>query len=461
MEDLECNEPLAWGAEEESDVAEETFFKNDFFPASLVLNEDDLQLLTSSDSSEGFAEETDESLYQAQDAEIEQLGTLDTTTSTPPTTRSETRCAETENETNIKTEDSEEVKNRRRAVVAAASRATRAKRKREREALQVRNKELEQEREIYLSRIARLQTEVQAFRDAGSANLEMENKLLRVEIRKHKAFIRTIVNATRAVPQMTLEERYRLFRRGAESAVSQVVGLMFTSMADPSWTWSIVDLLQHDNTQGPCRIGVQLLPLGCTAQTAKRVNARIDMPLRPESIKELGQKLWNIWIDPNVYSKVYSESFYEPHGVKMSSVELKTGFDELRDEKDPDLRVFHYKEHFQDGPAKVRDCINAGAQLDPDDAFIICSSTSKEDAGLQPPEEGVHRINEPLIEGHVLRSGPGGKGCYWTDFVSLPLLDTGFAGCSVDGGLLSDEFALGEVSVKLFNSLIAMINEMD
>ncbi|GBG24173.1 Hypothetical Protein FCC1311_003912 [Hondaea fermentalgiana] len=519
---------LSWKdvqGDQAAEETEDTFFEDDFYPADLVLGEDDLQLLASSEdplesSSESASVATDKQFCsdEASTADLQVVKKPNGTSENPQPAAKKITGAK------VESEESEEEKNRRRAIVAAASRATRAKRKREREALQMRNKELEKEREIYLSRIARLQTEVQAFRDAGSANLEMENKLLRVEIRKHKAFIRTIVEATRAVPRLTPEERYRLFRKGTESAVSQIVGLMFTSMADASWTWSTLTLQGPEGTQIPCHTGVQPLPLGCSAQTTKRVNGRIDLPLRPESIEELAQKLWTIWTNEDPFVSLYTRPLFGPQGVTVSLEELDTGFEQLRDATDPDLRVFHYKEESSDGSEKTRDCINAvtwrvskaltssafpsplsgdgtlldlttlqghdgGANssadgevkckgsessaddtskslfrrvhLDPGAAFIICSSTSKDDVGLKPIQEGVHRIGDPLIEGHVLRRGPGGKGCLWTNFVSLPLLDEGFAGCSADGTMFTKDFAPGETAVGMLNELLVMLNEMD
>ncbi|GBG24172.1 Hypothetical Protein FCC1311_003902 [Hondaea fermentalgiana] len=339
------------GEEEE----QETFFENDFFPYSLVFSDEDLKLLAAGDSPE--AEENGESPKVGSHEAVPATASNHDNDQGSKSVK-DTRYLPPKTPPNSAGE-SEEQKNRRRAAVAAASRVTRAKRKREREALHKRNKELELEREIYLSRIAQLQTEVQTFRDTGSTNLEMENKLLRVEIRKHKAFIRTIIDATRAVPRLTPEEQFRLLHKGTESAIGQIVGLMFTSMADSSWTWSTMDTLTHDGTYQKSRMAMQPLPLGCDAQKAKRINARIEMPLRPESVDELGGKIWKIWTTEELFLKSYAESVFEPNDVKVSVSEIETGFDKFRGEFGEDFRVFHYKEEFQEGEARIRDCITA------------------------------------------------------------------------------------------------------
>mmetsp|Transcript_13792 Transcript_13792/g.26757 ORF Transcript_13792/g.26757 Transcript_13792/m.26757 type:complete len:610 (+) Transcript_13792:433-2262(+) len=256
-------------------------------------------------------------------------------------------------------EEDEEELNRRRVIVAAASRATRQKRKREREELKSRNDQLEKDREVYLTRIAHLQTEVQALRNSGAINLSKENELLRVEIRKHKAFIRSIVDATRAVPQLTMEEQYRLARSGSDSAVGQIVGLAYTSAVDTSFHWSNYNALNLAGSRSPAHFGVQLLPRGCDLLSTKRVNIRLDMSPRPENIESFRKRIWKAWTAPEVYSRAYSGPW--AHDAQVSICEIPSGLDEHQTADDAEMRVFHYREEFgldkeTDEEKSARDC---------------------------------------------------------------------------------------------------------
>mmetsp|Transcript_12746 Transcript_12746/g.24731 ORF Transcript_12746/g.24731 Transcript_12746/m.24731 type:complete len:284 (+) Transcript_12746:727-1578(+) len=257
----------------DSDAEGERFYEGNFFPADLVLNPSEMELLAADDLSDHVPADADSqgvhtpspAPYMVNSHSRDLRDDLSDGDNASETSR---RAGKSQSGASPpgapkSGKGPEEDKTRRRALVAAASRATRQKRKREREELKKRNETLEKDRDTYLARIAQLQTEVQALRDCGSINLCKENELLRVEIRKHKAFIRSIVSATRAVPKLTSEEQYRLVRSGSDSAVGQIVGLAYTSAVDNSWHWSQYNALNHMGTRGPAQFGVQVLPRGC------------------------------------------------------------------------------------------------------------------------------------------------------------------------------------------------------
>jgi len=106
----------------------------------------------------------------------------------------------------------------------------REKRKRELSNLKQENEELEMRREMYLSRIAKLQTEVEALRRSGEADLKKENELLKIELKKARAFVQTLLRAAEVVPDIVEEERARLFREGTRSAFCQGIGMAYTSL---------------------------------------------------------------------------------------------------------------------------------------------------------------------------------------------------------------------------------------
>mmetsp|Transcript_7026 Transcript_7026/g.14089 ORF Transcript_7026/g.14089 Transcript_7026/m.14089 type:complete len:566 (-) Transcript_7026:244-1941(-) len=412
-------------------------------------------------------------------------------------------------------EETEEEKDRRREIVAAASRATRQKRKREREELKIRNDQLEKDRDVYMMRIAELQTEVQALRNSGSINLSKENDLLRIEIRKHKAFIRNIVEATQAVPRLTSEERYRLARNGCNSGVAQVVGLAYTSAVDSSWHWSPYDAIDYCGRRSPAYFGVQLLPRGCDLTSAKRSNIRLDLPWRSESIEELRKKIWKVWTAPEVYTRVYSGPW--ANNAIVSIEEIPSCFEGLQEPDDAEMRIYHYVEEFgrnkeTDEERSAQDCTLcvawkytklitrssypesprertekgvSEAQLqehsaaleyaalhppaeafqttnkDDPEACVIITSTTVDSNLLKPKVEGVHRLNAPSVESVIIRRGPESSGSLLTLLMSWPLTEDGYSGFTTDNGLVTNDFACGPNGDLIFSTFINILNNLD
>jgi len=457
-----------------------------FFPPKLAFRDSDLDLLSDagSRSSRGFSVSSgnyvsngEEAGYGGwgggQDAE-EDSGSVSSAGKKRKGSKSET----------------EDEKNKRRAMVAAASRATRAKRKREKEDLKSRNDKLECDREKYLSHIAVLQTEVQTLRDAGRINLTKENDLLRTEIRKHKAFIMNIVSATTSVPDSTDEETYRTVKRGSDSAIGQVVGLTYTSVADPSW---ISGELEITGESFPLRL--QMLPLGCNRMNMKRINIRLDMPDRKEAMLDFKDKIWKTWTDEALAERLMKPlSSRKDIGISMQ--ELPTNFESIEgvDVEKGDMRVFHYKETSVDPKFEKKDCVfvvtwkyskvfsnfpslkskvagatnvaaigyETVADDNPEGAIIISSTTTTSGSETFPSikNKGFHRISAPFIEGHILRRKPDG-GTRWTINYSIPIEKKGFAGFSKDDGIfLNEQNQLGESARRTINEFLTVLDEL-
>ncbi|GBG33177.1 Hypothetical Protein FCC1311_094012 [Hondaea fermentalgiana] len=177
---------------------------------------------------------------------------------------------------------------RRRNTNAEASRRSRLKRKADMERLRERNEELEQDRDLFLERIAELQLEVSTLRHAGSIDIARENELLRAEIRKHKMFVSSIVRATREAPQMLLEERVRLLKSGIDSSLAQVIGLVHTSTNWPEHSF-VPETARHQ-----MRIQYHFLPEGARREEIKRLGLRLEAYNFELDAQEMGKAMWEL-----------------------------------------------------------------------------------------------------------------------------------------------------------------------
>lgn len=229
--------------------------------------------------------------------------------------------------------DEERRNQKRRAAVAAASRATRAKRKKELEDLKKKNEDLEREKEQYLDKIAELQMQVQTKRDSGAVDLSMENELLRAELNEHKNFISMFKSVADGVPTTASAKRV-ICMQGADTAVAQILGLLSTSLVDPSWKQG-----QIRNYPG-IRLMYQRLPHGSKAEQAKRITLRVDVPLIPREADGLMKSFWKTWCDADLSERL-SHHFGE---VSKEIKEIDTGLDDLDQSPDQDIKVYYYRE---------------------------------------------------------------------------------------------------------------------
>jgi len=206
-----------------------------------------------------------------------------------------------------------EKKSRKRASGgdnAAACRRHRLRRKIEREELQKRIDTMVEERDIYMSRIADLQSEVEALRCAGlttDARLRMENELLRMQVQKMRNSVSRLVKGVeQAETQASDEETAMLLRGCQDSSVAQVLGIGY-GCYDKSWLEGRRFKLFPE---APYTIGFryQLLPLGCDRESARRVVVRFDMPARDHfcllNAAEMFRVIWGSLSDPDFLDRV-------------------------------------------------------------------------------------------------------------------------------------------------------------
>jgi len=358
---------------------------------------------------------------------------------------------------------------KRRAAVAAASRATRAKRKKEMEDLKEKNLRLEDEREMFLNTIADLQMKVQALRETGSIDLRMENDLLRAELMEHKNFISKFKRIADGMPTTTSAKKL-MCKQGSDTAIAQVLGLLSTSMADPSWKLGIIE--GHPQIE----MRYQRLPLGVSANNAKRCSVRVDVPVIPaDDPIEIAEIIWATWCDEDLNKRI-SKHF---GAVSVSVREIDTGIDNLNsnvsDRKAGEslknrVKVYYYREETPrvddgssagEGKSNENDVVDTVLLLssreksisrssfpqdmrfhrfppDPErekalyegrlpreqpltleeqqglegqrsfNAIVLASTSTQHSLGLVPVKPGVHRIRSALLEGAVFRKVEGG-----------------------------------------------------
>eukprot|EP00924_Labyrinthula_sp_SR-Ha-C_P000972 snap_masked-scaffold_7-processed-gene-9.11-mRNA-1 protein AED:1.00 eAED:1.00 QI:0/-1/0/0/-1/1/1/0/669 len=214
----------------------------------------------------------------------------------------------------------EDKKALRRKKVAEASRATRAKRKREMEDLKQRNKRLEVERETFLTTIQELQVKIQSLRQSGGIDLRLENDLLKAELAEHKRFINDFKNIATQSPTKNSAKKV-LIVQSSDTAVSQVLGLVASSMVDPSWVYGVCRAFPL------VQLRFQRLPFGTSAVTAKRTTIRADFPFIPVKRDILAEYSWRKWNDPQFTIRMMNATNpKKTFSVKQVDVELDSNY---------------------------------------------------------------------------------------------------------------------------------------
>mmetsp|Transcript_44300 Transcript_44300/g.70821 ORF Transcript_44300/g.70821 Transcript_44300/m.70821 type:complete len:488 (-) Transcript_44300:1865-3328(-) len=377
----------------------------------------------------------------------------------------------------------------RKEKMAAACRKFRAKRKQMVEELREKNAVLEQDREVYLVRIAELQTEAQALRDCGNISIIKENDLLRAEIRKHKVFIRGLVDAVGNIPSVTDEEKLRILRRGVDSGIGQITGIAYTSAVDPSWKQANPVVVDGQTI----KLRYQYLPLGVSVHEAKRLNVRVDFTERSESLEELFYKLWNFMNDDDLLRHVMSKHFPKfLEGVEFACKEIFPNLS--HDWQKEKIKVLHYQEKFENEspvdavyavthrrqdiyPSFIPKDIQAHEELGlpgddevkrlgaPIPGLIIssnsCSAVGSQNIEFEPRKEGVRRITAPMIEGAVLVPKKN-AGCHWTYVCSFPLDPKDMVGISLDTGPVIDEDGdLSEEGLAMLQAIMCFMENTE
>eukprot|EP00516_Mucochytrium_quahogii_P007971 CAMPEP_0203745390 /NCGR_PEP_ID=MMETSP0098-20131031/1143_1 /ASSEMBLY_ACC=CAM_ASM_000208 /TAXON_ID=96639 /ORGANISM=" , Strain NY0313808BC1" /LENGTH=549 /DNA_ID=CAMNT_0050633157 /DNA_START=430 /DNA_END=2079 /DNA_ORIENTATION=+ len=332
---------------------------------------------------------------------------------------------------------------------AEACRKFREKRKREVETIRAKNEALSIDREIYLARIARLQTEVQMLRGEGTIDLQKENELLRSEIEKHKVYIRNVVNATNAAPRITPETQYRMLKSGAESGLAQVVGLAYTSnVAGKGSSWSVGQPFVFKGVT--VNVRYQYLPIGSCPKTAKRLNIRLDYNNVRKSAKNIHELFWMCHSDTDFLNKVYKTAERKTRVSRKATDIYSCDLDRIKQIFDNlgDLAVFKYSETKLDtgetdqaifsSSYKMIDIYPSAYVLEeheseevldgePCKAYVsmtTSTSTSLEEAEVITEDEtGSSNLFEgQLLAGSIVRQhNTNPKRCHYTSILSLPI----------------------------------------
>mmetsp|Transcript_24080 Transcript_24080/g.42521 ORF Transcript_24080/g.42521 Transcript_24080/m.42521 type:complete len:479 (-) Transcript_24080:61-1497(-) len=357
-----------------------------------------------------------------------------------------------------------------RSKNAEHCRRHREKRKREEQKIRDRNQELERERELFLSRIADLETEVACLRGGGQVDFLKENQLLRAEIRKHKDFVKKIVQTTTLASEVTPEEQYRLLRSFLDNGCAQTIGLAYTSAADPSWKRA--DVLEFNGYK--LRTWTQCLPRNEPIDKAHRLNIRVDVLDFDVPIQDLQPKLWKIFSNPEITNQMYSRGREGTVKRTVTEAKLPEGVARIREQQNQeDIRILKMRLN-TDGPAadgsdpaegelllitshketQVFPCayepyVLDGTILDdlnkedPDNAVVFvassCSATLEnasmhESLGTQP--KNVMRIDAPLHLGLIARTRKASPGR--TDLTMLASYPVGVESYKRTEGLQND-----------------------
>ena len=210
-------------------------------------------------------------------------------------------------------------------VVAASGRRGRAKRKREKLDLEARNKKLEDENRALQSTIAELQFEMQRANSEKQRSIyEMENEILKKQVTEHRNFVDQVQKLMRG-PDTSKIERQRLIQQGSNSAVAQLLGLLYASDGDPSWKTLKRTPFSTDEFEFKCAKYL-FLPFNTNARTAKRFSLRADILCKAKT-KYVAKVLWDSCFDTGkdydsfIASEMLSEGKVED--VKDVKVALK------------------------------------------------------------------------------------------------------------------------------------------
>mmetsp|Transcript_11493 Transcript_11493/g.14316 ORF Transcript_11493/g.14316 Transcript_11493/m.14316 type:complete len:390 (-) Transcript_11493:2403-3572(-) len=147
----------------------------------------------------------------------------------------------------------------------------------------------------------------------------MENDLLRAELNEHKKFISQFKSVADGLPTTKNGKRV-LMLQGADTAVSQVLGLLSTSMVDPSW--------RHGRVKPwpMMKMRYQRLPHGSNSKTAKRLTFRVDLPFLPVQAEELAEILWSVWVESDLAMRI-NKHFNQGVSVAIKEVDIGLGKD--------------------------------------------------------------------------------------------------------------------------------------
>jgi len=200
---------------------------------------------------------------------------------------------------------------KRRQNVARASKNAREKKKREIEVLRTENKRLRHERAEFLNKIEMLQAVLQANREGGQVDLQLENELLKAQLEEHTNFVSAINHIARGIPTND-RTKMRVYKQGADFATQNVLSLLTRPVTErQSWTRgrlppSFQDLPFSDNLR---TISFRIVEEQETAgkPPSRRLLLRLDHQLPGYDLGTTSDLYWRLWHEPDMYSKYYDD----------------------------------------------------------------------------------------------------------------------------------------------------------
>mmetsp|Transcript_13010 Transcript_13010/g.21068 ORF Transcript_13010/g.21068 Transcript_13010/m.21068 type:complete len:452 (-) Transcript_13010:52-1407(-) len=255
-------------------------------------------------------------------------------------------------------EDDDEKKAKRRKQIAAASRMSRARRKRELEDLRDENERLREERSQFLSKIGELQLKVESLREQGSTDMRIENELLRAQLEEHKRFVSCFKRLSEGAPS-SKNARHAIYKQGADTAQSHVLGIISQSQAE-GWKAASIPVdadLPYQNFSVFYKFkdeyGSVKSEKGNPQKSTprRRLNVRVDVVFPGIDAASLSDFFWDSFSNTATQQRLYS--------VKGMEVTQLTD-----DMPDKDTKMLYYRERWDKGKDQ--------------DLVLICNRRRKE-----------------------------------------------------------------------------------
>ena len=233
---------------------------------------------------------------------------------------------------------------------AERCRASRAKRKEELATLKRENVGMKRDRGDLLESIASLEQQVQELRGMDAVDLKKENELLLAEVKvcilravsfklcqinstslqRYKCYVERIMGVVEDVRGYSKQDVLNSLKIGISGNVSRIVGMLYSSLADPSWR-SGDDVDFREEIKG--KVWSQFLPTDSQPKDAARLNLRVDMCNIPRKAEYIADKIRKGNLDIQGSEDFYAglqlcaESDYKQ--VLISSMIHQTAFEDM------------------------------------------------------------------------------------------------------------------------------------
>lgn len=260
--------------------------------------------------------------------------------------------------------------------------------------------------------------------------------MLNLSYKKHKRYIERVVSVTKDTPlQVETEEEQRILRSGIESATAHIVGIMYSSMCDSSWT--VTNSFEVDGVVCTCRY--QLLPTGCRFEEATRVNLRVDCQELNVSAEDVMDYVVRTSNDIESWATKFGDTpdaMYKDVALEVVHPKFACSDDEViacvrclapKDKPEREEIFVHatknvnlYSTAFVDKNTFYE---NPDCRLTPLSCKMLVGTTA--DIQIAKPGEAdrLQRVIEIESEGYLVRS-KGANTSSWTHIMSTPISST-------------------------------------